>query len=132
MKGGNRRVARPAQPIPHPENSLRPASGPRCSRGHVRALDKSLKRIGGDILEMSCAGIISIPFVLTCVRSVRVSGQRGGGGGGSFSLLFKLSFSLGSTKQLEALAAQRLAIISASHLKAKARDRHRLHQEDSS
>lgn len=61
----------PRRPIPHTGNSILQASRPRCSGGHVHAPDNCLKRIGGDILEMSCAGIISIPLVLACMQSVR-------------------------------------------------------------
>lgn len=70
----------PHQPIPHTENSIRQASGPRCSGGRVQAPDNCLKRIGGDILEMSCAGIISIPLVLACMQSVRAIEQAEQGG----------------------------------------------------
>lgn len=68
---GTEARAGPRRPIPHTENSIRQASRPRCSGGHVHAPDNCLKRIGGDILEMSCAGIISIPLVLACMQSVR-------------------------------------------------------------
>ncbi len=51
------------------------ANRPTSSRWHVHWMDNCVQSIGGDILEMSCTGIINIPLVLAWARAVTGSKQ---------------------------------------------------------
>lgn len=121
----------PGRPIPHTENSILQASRPRCSGGHVHAPDNCLKRIGGDILEMSCAGIISIPLVLACMQSVRAMerANRGRRKRGIYYTLHIRGF-IGRAQWGWTRAVQRALIISVSHLKTEGGQQQWPRQED--
>lgn len=60
----------------------------------MHQIDNCLESTGGDILEMSCTAIVSIPLVLGCMKAVSVSrcnrqgGPHGGVGWGGGNLLW--------------------------------------------
>lgn len=59
----------------------------------MHQIDNCLESTGGDILEMSCTTIVSIPLVLGCMKAVSVSrrnrqgGPHGGVGGREFIMV---------------------------------------------
>lgn len=46
----------------------------------MHQIDNCLESTGGDILEMSCTTIVSIPLVLGCMKAVSVSRRNRQGG----------------------------------------------------
>lgn len=88
----------------------------------MHQIDNCLESTGGDILEMSCTTIVSIPLVLGCMKAVSVSrrnrqgGPHGGVGGGEEGIYY------GSHQQDSiaggAMVVQRVVIISVIYLKS--------------
>lgn len=86
----------------------------------MHQIDNCLESTGGDILEMSCTTIVSIPLVLGCMKAVSVSrrNRQGGphGGAGEEGIYY------GSHQQDSiaggAMVVQRVVIISVIYLKS--------------
>lgn len=82
----------------------------------MHQIDNCLESTGGDILEMSCTTIVSIPLVLGCMKAVSVSrrNRQGGPRGGGIYYGSHQQDSIAGG----AMVVQRVVIISVIYLKS--------------
>ena len=83
------------------------------------------ERIGGDIFEMSCTGIISIPLVLAWMRAATVSKHNGQGPGWLARRRVSNSFHHKGTFSGYTLVVRRVIVISLVYFKLKSGNKQR-------